>query len=434
MSSLRRFLWGRDGEGGQAIILIAIVMLGMLMMVGVAIDAGQVYSARRAMQEAADAAAYAASVTLYQGGSQGQAFQAAKDDATTNGFTNNVNNTTVTVNQPTTSPYNTANYIEVTISQDVRTSLVPAEATFTNVTVHAIGGAQSLNNQYAMMALDANATSDAFIVGSNAHITLNGGGILVNSTATGGSPAATNNTPLDQWSLTCTISCAIDVAGGSSGTWPTASGNYQGIRTGQAQQADPFAGYPKPSTTGLLTDRAGFGDSNKTLGTGIYTTQITGKKFCHGIYILKGGGLGGDLDVDTTSTDPVTHDACDGRVFIFNTMSNYPLSGGTCQGLSVNGNHDITLTAMTTGTYAGMLFYQDSACTAELSFGGSAFDMGTTGTIYLPNAKFHLSVTGSGTIGGGQIVAKTIDIGNGTVSITFNAGTSAQPLLPRLAK
>jgi hypothetical protein len=184
----------------------------------------------------------------------------------------------------------------------------------------------------------------------------------------------------------------------------------------------------------MLTDRSGFGASNKTLGQGIYTSSVQSKNLCHGIYILKGGGMGGDIGVDTTSTDPVTGDACDGHVFIFNTTSNYPLTGGSCNGLSVNGNHDITLNAMTTGTYQGMLFYQDSACTADLVFGGASFDLTTTGTIYLPNAKFKLSTTGAGSIGGGQVVAKTIDLGNGTVDITFNAGTSAQPLLPRLSK
>jgi hypothetical protein len=433
VNALRRFRSGPDSEAGQAIILIAITMLAMLMIVGLAIDAGQVYSARRAMQEAADAAAYAASVTLYQGGTQAQAFAAARADATTNGFTDGVAGATVTVAQPAAAPYNSSLYVEVTITQSVRTSLVPAEAAFTNVSVHAIGGAKSLNNQYAIMALDQSATPDAFVVGANAHLSLNGGGVLVNSTATGGSPAATNATPLGQWSISCTVSCGVDVAGTASGTWPAASGNYQGLRTGQAQQADPFAGYPKPSTNGMQVDRAGFGPSNKTLGTGIYTNTVSSKALCHGVYILK-AGMGGDIDIDTTSTDPVTGDACDGKVFIFNTSANYPASGGSCAGLTVNGNHDIVLSAMTTGTYAGMLFYQDASCTADLNFGGASFDLGTTGTIYLPNAKFKLSVTGSGTIAGGQIVAKTVDLGNGTVTVTFNAGTSAQPLLPRLSK
>ena len=73
MTQLRKFFIGVEAEAGQAVVLIAIVLLAMLMMVGLAIDAGQVYSARRAMQEAADAAAYAAAVTLYQGGTQAQA-------------------------------------------------------------------------------------------------------------------------------------------------------------------------------------------------------------------------------------------------------------------------------------------------------------------------------------------------------------------------
>ena len=119
-------------------------------------------------------------------------------------------------------------------------------------------------------------------------------------------------------------------------------------------------------------------------------------------------------------------------VFIFNTLSLYPLSGGTCSGMVVSGNHDVTLYAMTTGTYSGLLFYQDSACTAAMDFGRTSFELTATGTIYLPNAAF--SANGQPTIAGGQIVAKTVDLGNATIDITFNAGTSAQPKLPRLAK
>ncbi|OLC54912.1 MAG: hypothetical protein AUH85_10540 [Chloroflexi bacterium 13_1_40CM_4_68_4] len=425
--SLRAFFIGSESEGGQAIILIAITLLGMLMMVGVAIDAGQVYSARRAMQEAADAAAYAASVTLYQGGSQAQAFQAAKDDATTNGFTDGASSTTVTVAQPTTSPYNTSEYVEVTIVRNITTALVPAQSAITVVTVHAISGAESLNNNYAIMALDRNATNDAFKTGASASITLNGGGILVNST---GSTAANSSTPLGNWNIACpsTNPCNIDIGGGDTGSWPAASSGspnyFDGTRTSQPQQTDPFAGYPKPSTTGLTLDPAGFGPSNKTLQSGIYDYTISGKNFCHGIY---------NIGEDTTTADPTRPGYnCDGKVFIFNTLSNYPASGGTCTGMVVSGNHDVTLAAMTTGTYAGLFFYQDSTCAAALDFGGTSFELTVTGTIYLPNAAF--TSNGSSHIVGGQIVAKTLDLGNATVDITFNAGTSAQPKLPRLAK
>lgn len=435
MRMLRLFVSGRDSEDGQAIILIAVTLLGMLMMVGVAIDAGQLYSARRAMQEAADAAAYAGAVTLYQGGTQAAAFTAAATDATRNGFTHGVASTTVAIQQPASAPFNTDRYVQVTITRQVRTALVPAEAAITQVTVHAIAGAEPLNNNYAIMALDRNATTDAFWSGPSATITLNGGGVLVNSTAT---EAASSFTSSSNWHISCpsTNPCGIDIGGGDAGTWPPASvGNpnyFDGVMTHQAQQPDPFAGYPKPSTGGMLTDRAAFGPGNATLGQGIYTSTISNVKLCHGIYILKGGGMGGGLDVDTTSIDPVTLQPCDGQVFIFNTLSNYPLSGGTCSAVTVSGNHDITLNAMTTGTYAGMLFYQDPACTAGLTFGGTSFSLTATGTIYLPNASF--TADGQPTIAGGQIVAKTVNLGNAQLNISFTPGTSAQPVLPRLAK
>ena len=442
MNQLRKFFIGVEAEAGQALILIAILLLAMLMMVGLAIDAGQVYSARRAMQESADAAAYAAAVTLYQGGTQAQAFAAATADATRNGFTHDGSTTYITVQQPTVAPYNTNRFIEVTILRNVRTSLVPAQSAITQVTVHAIGGADSLNNDYAIMALDRNATNSAFVVGVNANLNISGGGIVVNSTA---GNAASDAAPNSHWSLSCPSAnpCNIDIAGGTSTSWPPASGGspnyYNGLRTGQPQVTDPFAGYPKPSATNMTcgtmsacTNRAGFGFHNDTQGTGIYTTDLSGKSLCHGIYILKGAGLGGGIDVDTTSTDPVTGDLCDGKVMIFNTMSTYPGVGGTCSGIVVSGNHDLTIYAMTSGTYAGLLFYQDPACTATMSFGGTSFALTATGTIYLPNAAF--TANGQPTINGGQLVAKTIDLQNSSLNISYSPVTSAQPILPRLTK
>lgn len=442
MKELRKFLIGAEAELGQAVVLIAIVLLAMLMMVGLAIDAGQLYSARRAMQESADAAAYAAAVTLYQGGTQAQAFASAAVDSTTNGYTHNGTNTWITIQQPTVAPYNTDRFIEVTISQDIKTSLVPAQALLNRVTVHAIAGADSLNNDYAIMALDRNPTTNSFMVGASAQLNISGGGIVVNSPA---GNAAYNATPLSDWNISCpsTNPCNIDIAGGTASAWPAAqAGNpdyYNGVRTGQPQVADPFAGYPKPSTTTLpcgtqaaCTNRAGFGSGSDTLGTGIYTGNFSGKKMCHGIYILKGGGFGGDIGVDTTSIDPVTGDLCDGKVFIFNTMTNYPALGGTCSSMGVSGNHDITMSAMTTGTYAGLLLYQDPTCTATMTFGGTSFSLTATGTLYLPNARFVAD--GHPTINGGQLVAKTIDLQNSVLNINYNANTSARPILPRLSK
>jgi Flp pilus assembly protein TadG len=428
---LRAFMIGRESEDGQAIILVALTLLAMLMMVGVAIDAGQVYSERRAMQEAADAAAYAGTVVLYQGGTQAQAFAAATADATKNGYTNGVNGATVTIQQPTTSPYNSSAYVEVIVLKNVRTSLVPAESTFTSVTVRAISGAESLNNEYALIVLDTGATNNALVLGSGAQISLSGGGIMVNST---GATAANSST--GTWSFACSTSnhCEVDIAGGKTGTWPSASPGspqyFDGTFTSKPQIADPFAGYPKPSTTGMLTDRAGFGSGSNTLGTGIYTTKPGSTKLlCHGIYIFKAGL--GPVGNSTGGSDPVTGDTCDGKVLVFNTISTYPASGGSCGTIDWNGSNTVQLQAMTTGTYKGMLVYQDSACTATMTIGGGGGFQTSSGTIYLPNAQ--LVASGGSQVAGGQIVAKTMNL-SVTVDITFTSGSSAQPVLPRLAK
>ena len=98
MRALRAFC-GPRGEGGQAIVLVAIFMLGMLFAVGLAIDTGQLFNGRRTAQEAADAAAFAGAVVLYQHGSAEQASSAATADATLNGYSTDVptSGTTVTV-------------------------------------------------------------------------------------------------------------------------------------------------------------------------------------------------------------------------------------------------------------------------------------------------------------------------------------------------
>ena len=433
MRKLTGFWIGAEAEAGQAIVLIAVTLLGMLVMVGLALDAGQLYSVRRAMQEGADAAAYAASITLYQGGTQAQAFAAATADATRNGFTHDGVVTWVTIAQPTVAPFNTAEFAEVTIVRSVRTSLVPKQSTLTQVTVHAIAGANSLNNDYAIIALSP--TGVGAFSGGTANISLTGGGIMTNSSAAGAAAGSSGT-----WNITCAAAnpCNIDVVGTKSGTFPTAqSGSpkyYDGVRTAQPVIADPFAGYPKPSVTGLPVNPPGFGPSNLTDRQGVYTSTLSGKKLCHGIYILKGAGMGGNMSVDTTTVDPGSGLVCDGKVMVFNTTTTYPAAGGTCTSLTWSGAIDITgLAPMTTGQYKGMVLWQDGVCTNNVSLSGNGFDFTVIGTIYVPGGAFQVTAN-SPNITVGQVVAKTVTLGNSDVVVNFNAATSAQPLIPRLSK
>ena len=54
----------RDGEQGQAIVLVALFMVGMVAVVGLVGDGGMVFAQRRDLQNAADAAALAGAMQI----------------------------------------------------------------------------------------------------------------------------------------------------------------------------------------------------------------------------------------------------------------------------------------------------------------------------------------------------------------------------------
>ncbi|HEY8830733.1 MAG TPA: pilus assembly protein TadG-related protein, partial [Candidatus Limnocylindria bacterium] len=161
-----RSFFGPEGSGGQAIVMVAIVFMTLMFAVGLALDAGQLFSAKRTQQEAADAGAFAGAVVLFQGGTVLQATQAAIDDAAKNGFVDGVASTSVMVNgsnvassnAPTSGAFageSPVKHVEVVIVRQVKTSLVPAEAAFNPVRARGVAGAEPLNNGYALISLDA---------------------------------------------------------------------------------------------------------------------------------------------------------------------------------------------------------------------------------------------------------------------------------------
>lgn len=455
--------FGTESTGGQAIVMVAIVFMALMFAVGLAIDAGQLFAAKRAQQEAADAGAFAGAVVLYQRGSVLAATQAAIDDTTRNGYTNGVNNTTVMVNgsniatsnPPSSGPFageSPVRHIEVIVIRQVQTTLVPAEAAFNPVRARGVGGAEPLNGGYALIQLDASCTPGAVGVLTNIDINLTGGGMLVNSCS------STSVTGIDDDSRITICAAApapcspntlsVDIVGGANVTWPS---NLT-VRTAVPVQPDPFAGTSKPTTlksyngiADLPTNPAAVPGTTNTYPEGIYTNQLDGNPgslyVCHGIYILK-NGMGGDIYRDTNPAhiDPNTNTPCDGKVFIFNTTQNFPNAGGTCGGIGTqtNGNHPISLRPMDiippTGTqaYVNFMIYQDPNCTATMDIGGNQV-LDVSGTIYVPNATVRLEGNPS-TIIGGQFVAKFLRLQNGNLNINYSAGTTAQPIQPRLAE
>jgi hypothetical protein len=353
---------------------------------------------------------------------------AAQDDATRNGYTDGVGNTTVVVNSPPTSgAFNgNVNYVEVIITRQVSTSLVPAQSQLNPVRARSVAGAEALNNGYAIMALNRGNIPNAFTDGPNADIHLSGGGILVNSTSSAAAANAQNT--CSRFTIT---GGAVNINGGTSSAWPTGCAPpFPSVNTASPQQPDPFSGFPQPSTAGLPTcpTLASCQDLSGNQNPGIYQVSVGGAggttlHLNSGIYILEQG-------INATGNADIISNA--GGVLLFNTTTTYPAPGVNCTGITLAGNAVSTLAPMTTIPYAGLLVYQDPACTAQMTISGNGTFTGS-GTVYLPSANFRFNGNNA-TLTGSQLIANTVDIQNGNLNINFNGGTTAQPILPRLAE
>jgi len=429
MRQLRRFFVS-EGEEGQAVVFVALILLGMLFAVGLAIDAGTLYSAKRAQQEAADAAAFAGAVVLYQGGSADQARAAARADAATNGYVHDGIQTFVYVNlPPQAGPYlNDTSHLEVIVTRNVKTALVPAQAALTLVRARGVAGTEGLQTGYAIMALDRGNTDGSFNVSSNGEIHVTGGGILVNSSsATAATSDQNSNT---QFNITPN-SRTIDIRGHQSGTWPSEIN----LQPGHIQIPDPLAGAPAPRPAdlnlpicdSLLACQDGAGNQTP----GVYTVGLNDQgnaniRLNSGVYILtRGMDLEGNAGI---TSNP-------GGVLLFNTYLGYPAAPGptpTCSDVKLAGSGSVTLAAMTTPPWANLLFYQDRLCTTTLKIAGNGGFYGT-GSVYVPSGKVQFDGNPS-TLNGSQLIAKNVDVQNGNITINYNAATTAQPRLPRLAE
>lgn len=98
------------------------VITVIIALAALAVDTGFLYATRRNMQTVADAAAVAGSNALQAGQTFAQAQNAAQDVATLNGYSNGINDVTVTVAHPPTNPNpNTGIYVEVDVTRPVPT-------------------------------------------------------------------------------------------------------------------------------------------------------------------------------------------------------------------------------------------------------------------------------------------------------------------------
>lgn len=399
----------KSTEKGQALILIALAIVGIIGLTALAVDGGMAYSERRQAQNSADASALATALYFARNPAANNTQIAAQgvSNAANNGYTNDGTSNTVTVNHPPTSgPYMNNNaYVQVIITSRVKTYFGP------------IVGIQSVTNRveavahvvpstpgfiypgFAVVGLQPSGCKSVWISG-NAQLQTWGGGIYSNSTDTCG--------------LTIQGSSQTQTHAGSGGINTVAAG-YQivgnpSIQThGEPTTANlPQLKYPpkvpNPQCNGTSTKSG----SSMTPGTYSGTFPPNGVTTLQsGIYCLSGSfKLNANDVLSGTEVVIVLED------------------GGS---LDWNGGAEVKLSAPLGGPYKGLLIFSRLTNTESMKINGNS-NSELTGTIFLPSAP--LTINGNNTQlqkTDSQIIAYTVEFsGSSDTQIYMNANHQFQ--------
>jgi hypothetical protein len=429
-------------ERGQAIVLLALALVGLLGFAALAIDGGNLYTEQRRAQAAADNAVMAAASAKMRGTTAAAALRdAALDVANTNGYADGLDGARITVNQPPSQGAYQGNsdYIEVIITQDVSTALVhfvyqgPVQVTVTAV---GLGHKQDPPQAgYALITLrDCRDTSDPDIEvtggGNDGAVWTFQGGIWINTTETG----ASND-------------CGLD---------PGSSSGNDGIRA--------FDGYPITSTGGY--DYVGHGDDDKISPLPVETGANGGSPLPDPLADLPEPTCSGNGSGAGTAASPWQPGNYGGSgqpslgagimsPGLYCVTGDIHLSGhSTLQGTGVvlymrdgqitfTGQAELYLTAPTTGdclgtagdtsascTYAGIVFFAArDHCGEVIDVGGNG-EQHYVGTVYAPCATFNAHGGGNSpedaTVRGQLIVGRVLVNGGSDLTVWYDASVAYQ--------
>src|SRR5580700_8043513 len=431
----------RKSESGQALVFAALALVVLIGFAGLAIDMGVLRYQKRLQQSAADAAAIAGASNLAS--TSGGVTTGAQNASATNGFTDNgggqtsactasgatVGTVCVQVNNPPLSgPHasgaNAGKYVEVLVAVvqptyfmkifGVYSEAITARAVATNLSGGNGGGclytlgppASSIEG----VNINGNATLKASSCGivDNGDFNTSGNALTVNAGTFGVAGSANQSGPGG------TVTCADQSAADCPTYGTPAAANPLASLTPPSQPAAssscPGTGLCDVSTKGTITLQPGAYDSI-TIGRNSTVTLASG------IYYITGSGGVTFNGAGTVSS------AAGGVMFYFTCTTNCP-NGGTFNATGGGDKADIELSPMSSGTYAGILAYQNPADTTGPSFGGddsSSFG----GVLYFPTAE--LTFFGNGTsYSTGIVIADALALsGHPTVSLLGQAGLPA---------
>jgi len=418
---IRRPSSRKNRRSGAVAVVVAICLIPLIGVTAFAIDGGLLIAARRRAQTVADAAAYAAACQLYSKrttdptglDSNGSAGAAALSNASANGYTNDGSTNTVKINIPPSTQSKLfqakPGYAEVIVvfNQPRIFSAILGSGTF-SITARSVARGIVVNTTSDSLVLLDPSASGAFTV-TNATTLTTTGAIQVNSSNS--SAAITTN----GGGLTAP---SIAIVGGY---YVNNSGqlNVGSTSTAAPVMKDPLASLaaPDPSTLTSQPQSTISNTNGLTLQPGVFTNGLNIQSGSNvvlspGVYYMKGSGF----TVDGNST--VTGSGV--TIYVDNS------SGSTGSGFSVTNNSNVQLTPPTTGSYAGLVYFQDLNSAKTISNSGGT-GSSIKGTIYAAGGTYNTNAGSSSTTFGSQLVVKDIYLSNGSnIKIDSSvAGTTA---------
>ncbi|MFM2302015.1 MAG: hypothetical protein RLZZ84_1751 [Pseudomonadota bacterium] len=366
----------RNNKGGNVLALGALVLPVVVGFVGLGIDTIQWTLTQRQIQRVADSAAWAGAYAKAQGFDA----SASANDSITRSNPVVLTSNAVIENPPVSGPYkDNAAAVRVWLQTN---KALPFSSLFLKsaplIKVQATAAAIT-NGTYCVLSMENGNTAGITMQGS-ADVAM-GCGLATNSQAaqavtTGGSS---------------TVSASpVAAVGGLKSAVNYASGTV--LLPHSIPQLDPFRGLPDPSLAGIPTSckkqltvapNATAKVTNPTGSSCYLGMSLKGKvNFDPGIYYVSGGAL------DIGSQAVVT--GSNVTFILTDTYSSPKLTGVAT--LNINASATVNLSASTSGTYAGVLVYQDRKA---LDSGTNSINGNTAsklqGALYLPSQAVSFS-------------------------------------------
>ncbi|WP_395671092.1 pilus assembly protein TadG-related protein [Phenylobacterium sp.] len=397
-------------RSGASAITVGVSMVALLGLVGLGVDAGGWYNLRRQAQHAADSAAYSAAVGMSSG-----------DDVTTQaravaaryGLRHDVGGVAVQVGGPPTSGafIGDTDAVEVTVTR-------PAPRFLSGLFMKSAPTIRA--RAVARMGAAANACVVAFnkveaysvLINGNPEVNLEGCSLYANS--------ANSQALLLNGSATLRAE-SVELVGGYFTNGSAVIDAESGVHTGRKALPDPYADVPLPPYESLPCTTPPTINSGGTYDLAPAAGQ-TIRRYCNGGFNINGNA--------TVNLAPGVY-VFDRSAFIINggarvtgkdvTIVLTSSTGSNYSTLTMNGDSYMDLKAPTSGSLAGLLFYQDRRAPSGNNIINGGATANFQGALYFP--KQTVTFNGGAQAGGGsqciQLLADEV-LFNGNATFRVN--------------